>query len=130
MAHFAQIKNNLVTQVIVVDNNSILDEQGKELESIGAQFCTDLFGGTWVQTSYNSNIRKNYAGIGDTYDTTRDAFIAPKPYPSWLLDEGTCWWEAPVPCPDVETDEKGMPIEAYHWNEELINWVLLPEQGE
>jgi len=130
MAHFAQIENNLVTQVIVVDNNNVLDEQGNELESVGNQFCTDLLGGVWVQTSYNSTIRKNYAGVGYTYDETRDAFIAPKPYPSWLLDEGTCWWEAPVPYPDVEADEKGMPIEAYQWNEELINWVLVPEQGE
>jgi len=130
MAHFAKIENSLITQVIVVDNNDILDTDGNESESIGIQFCTDLLGGEWIQTSYNSTIRKNYACIGDSYDTTRDAFIAPKPYPSWLLDEDTCWWEAPVPYPDVEADEKGMPIEAYQWNEELINWVLLPEQGE
>ncbi len=122
MAHFAQIENNLVTQVIVVDNSDTLDEQGNESEVVGTQFCTDLLGGTWVQTSYNGNIRKNYAGIGDTYDTTRDAFIAPQPYPSWVLDEDTCRYEAPIPYP---TDDK-----IYVWDEELINWVTDPLYGE
>jgi len=125
MAHFAQIENNLVVQVIVVDNKDILDEQGNELESIGTQFCTDLKGGTWVQTSYNGNIRKNFAGYGYTYDETRDAFISLQVYPSWVLDEGTCRWEAPIPYPDVETDEKGMSIEAYEWNEATVQWVLV-----
>jgi len=116
MAHFAKIENNLVIQVIVVDNNDVLDANGNELESVGIQFCTDLFGGIWVQTSYNGNIRKNYAGAGDTYDSIRDAFIAPKPYPSWLLDEETCKYASPIPYPDDG--------EAYQWNEELINWVI------
>jgi hypothetical protein len=119
MAHFAQIENNLVTQVIVVDNSDILDEQGNESEVVGTQFCTDLLGGTWVQTSYNDNIRYNYAGIGFTYDETRDAFIAPTPFPSWVLDEDTCRYEAPVPYP---TDDK-----RYEWDEGIINWVLIPE---
>ena len=118
MAHFAQIENNLVTQVIVVDNNDILDEQGNESETIGTQFCTDLLGGTWVQTSYNGNLRKNYAGIGDTYDTTRDAFIAPQPYPSWVLDEDTCRWESPIPYPTVAEDSTDM----YTWNEDTLAW--------
>ena len=96
MAHFAQIENNLVTQVIVVNNEDVLDGDDNELESVGAQFCTDLLGGTWKQTSYNGNIRKNYAGIGDTYDSTRDAFIPPKPYESWIFNETTCVWDAPV----------------------------------
>ena len=109
MAHFAQIENNLVTQVIVVNNEDVLDGDDNELESVGAQFCTDLLGGTWKQTSYNGNIRKNYAGIGYTYDSTRDAFIPPKPYPSWTLVEDTCLWEAPVAYPD---DDK-----YYEWNE-------------
>jgi hypothetical protein len=115
MAHFAQIENNLVTQVIVVDNNDVLDDQGNESEDLGTQFCTDLLGGTWVQTSYNGNIRKNYAGIGDTYDTTRDAFIAPQPYPSWALDEDTCRYEAPLPYP---TDDK-----MYVWDEDTTSWI-------
>jgi hypothetical protein len=119
MAHFAQIENNLVIQVIVVDNSDILDEQGNESEVIGAQFCTDLLGGTWVQTSYNGNMRKNYASIGDTYDATRDAFISPQPYPSWVLDEDTCRYEAPVAYP---TDDK-----RYEWEEETTSWILLED---
>jgi len=125
MAHFAQIENNLVTQVIVVDNNDILDDQGNESEDIGTQFCTDLLGGTWVQTSYNGNLRKNYAGIGYTYDTTRDAFIAPQPYPSWVLDEDTCLWESSVPYPIVSEDS----TERYNWNEDTLQWVLI-DTGE
>jgi len=122
MAHFAQIENNIVTNVIVVDNNNCLDEQGNESEAIGIQFCADLLGGTWVQTSYNGNIRKNYAGIGATYDTNRDAFIAPQPYPSWVLDEDTCIYEAPIPYP---TDDL-----IYSWDENVYQadntkgWVL------
>jgi len=124
MAHFAQIENNLVTQVIVVDNNDILDEQGNESEELGIQFCQDLLGGTWVQTSYNGNIRKNYAGIGYTYDETKDAFIKPQPYNSWVLDEDTCLWEAPIPYPTVEEGS----TDVYNWNEELVNWMLQEAQ--
>jgi hypothetical protein len=120
MAHFAQIENNLVTQVIVVNNSDCLDEQGNESEAIGIQFCTDLLGGTWVQTSYNGNIRKNYAGIGFTYDETRDAFIAPTPFPSWILDENTCQWEAPIPYPEVVEGS----TERYTWDEATVQWVL------
>lgn len=115
MAHFAQLdNNNVVTQVIVVHNNELLDN-GVESESKGIAFCQSLFGGNWKQTSYNNNIRKNYAGIGHTYDAARDAFIAPKPYASWVLDEDTCRWQAPVPYPN---DNK-----KYYWNEEIGNWV-------
>jgi hypothetical protein len=123
MAHFAQIENNLVIQVIVVDNNDILDEQGNELESIGIQFCTDLLGGDWKQTSYNNNIRYNYAGIGFTYDGDRDAFIAPTPYPSWILDESTCRWDSPVPYPTVSEGSE----EFYKWDEETTSWLLEEE---
>ncbi len=124
MAHFAQInENNLVTQVIVVDNNDILDEQGNELESIGIQFCTDLLGGDWKQTSYNNNIRYNYAGIGFTYDGDRDAFIAPQPYPSWTLNEDTCQWDSPVPYPTVSEGSE----EFYKWDEETTSWLLEEE---
>lgn len=114
MAHFAQLENNVVKQVIVVSNQDILDEQGQESEEKGIAFCSNLLGGTWKQTSYNAKIRKNYAGIGYTYDEGRDAFIPPKPYNSWLLDEDTCQWKAPV---DYPTDDK-----RYTWNEETLAW--------
>lgn len=114
MAHFAQLENNIVQQVIVVSNQDILDENGIENEGIGIAFCSHLLGGTWKQTSYNGNIRKNYAGIGYTYDEGRDAFIAPQPYTSWILDETTCQWKAPV---DYPTDG-----ERYTWNEETLTW--------
>ena len=115
MAHFAKIENNLVTQVIVVDNSDILDESNNESEALGIKICQDLLGGTWVQTSYNGNIRKNYAGIGYTYDSTRDAFIDPSPYASWVLNETTCKYEAPIAYP---SDGKH-----YKWNEETTSWV-------
>lgn len=114
MAHFAQLENNVVKQVIVVSNQDILDEQGQESEEKGIAFCSNLLGGTWKQTSYNGKIRKNYAGIGYTYDEGRDAFIPPKPYNSWLLDETTCQWKAPV---DYPTDGK-----RYSWNEATTSW--------
>ena len=114
MAHFAKLENNVVTQVIVVSNQDILDENGQENEQKGIDFCSNLLGGTWIQTSYNGNIRKNYAGIGYTYDESRDAFIAPKPYASWVLDETTAQWKAPVAMP---TDDK-----RYTWNEETKSW--------
>ena len=119
MAHFAQLENNIVTQVIVVSNQDILNEQGQELEQKGIDFCSNLLGGTWKQTSYNGNIRKNYAGIGYTYDEGRDAFIPPKPYNSWLLVEETCQWKAPV---DYPTDEN-----QYAWDESTLSWVQLEQ---
>ena len=115
MAHFAKIEDNLVTQVIVVDNSDILDESNNESEALGIKICQDLLGGTWVQTSYNGNIRKNYAGIGYTYDSSRDAFIDPSPYASWVLNETTCKYQAPIAYP---SDGKH-----YKWNEETTNWV-------
>jgi len=120
MAHFAKIENNIVTQVIVVNNEDIIDEQGNESEALGIQLCKELLGGEWRQTSYNNSFRKKYAGIGDTYDSTRDAFISPQPYPSWVLDENTCRWESPVPYPNDGN--------MYIWNEELVNWELMPEE--
>lgn len=117
MAHFAQLENNVVKQVIVVSNQDILDEQGQESEEKGIAFCSNLLGGTWKQTSYNAKIRKNYAGIGYTYDEGRDAFIPPKPYNSWLLDEDTCQWKAPV---DYPIDDK-----RYTWNEETLAWDVI-----
>jgi len=115
MAHFAQLdENNVVTQVIVVSNSELMDEYGLEVEERGIAFCQSLLGGNWKQTSYNGNIRKNYAGAGYTYDEQRDAFIPPKPFNSWLLNETTCLWEAPVPHPN---DDK-----MYMWNEDTISW--------
>jgi hypothetical protein len=118
MSHFAQIdENNIVTQVIVVEQD-VLD--------------TGLFGdpSTWIQTSYNTQggvhtqggtpLRKNYAGIGFTYDATRDAFIPPKPYNSWTLNEETCLWDAPTPMPTGDTP--------YVWDEDTLTWVTLPSQ--
>lgn len=121
MSHFAKIENNIVTQVIVAEQDFIDTQEG-----------------TWVQTSYNTRggihyqpnsntpsedqskaLRKNYAGIGWTYDTTRDAFIPPKPYESWSLNETTCLWEAPVPRP---TDGQ-----RYLWNETDLTWDLSPQ---
>jgi hypothetical protein len=115
LAHFAQLENNIVKQVIVVSNQDILDENGQESEQKGIDFCSNLLGGTWKQTSYNGKIRKNYAGIGYTYDEDLDAFIPPKPFNSWLLDEDTCQWKSPTPYPN---DDK-----RYTWDEETTSWV-------
>ena len=100
MAHFAQLdETNIVTQVIVVHNNELLNEKGVESEAKGVVFCQSLFGGNWIQTSYNGNIRKNYAGIGFTYDPIRDAFIPPKAncHIEEALDEETCHWTCSNP---------------------------------
>ena len=115
MAHFAEIVDGLVARVVVV-NNADTAQGGVEDGAIGAAFCANLLGGTWVQTSYNNNIRYNYAGIGYTYDTVRDAFIAPKPFASWVLNEATCCWVAPVPYP--ATGE-------WRWDEATLSWVAL-----
>ena len=115
MAHFAKIENGLVTQVIVVGNADTASADGTEKEYIGAAFCERLFGGEWKKTSYNGNIRKNYAGIGYTFDAVRDAFISTQPFPSWVLNEQTCRWEAPIPMPE---DGK-----MYQWDEPSLSWV-------
>ena len=97
MAHFCRIdENGIVQQVIVVDNKDTADASGVEKEYIGAAFCERLLGGTWKQTSYNGNFRKNYAGLGYTYDAARDAFIPPKPSDDATLDEATCQWIMPA----------------------------------
>jgi len=119
MAHFAQLdENNQVINVIVVSNNDCLDANGQESESSGIAFCKSLLGENtqWVQTSYNANFRKNYAGLGYAYDSVRDAFIPPSPYNSWILVEEICQWTAPVPNPN---DGK-----RYYWDENIKNWVL------
>ena len=127
MAHFAEIDSNLdnvVLRVLVIGNDDILDENGEENEAIGIAYCKSLFGEEteWVQTSYNNNFRKNYAGIGYTYDATRDAFISVKPYPSWTLNEDTCQWDAPVPYPRTEEDDD--PGLEFLWKEDILNWVV------
>ena len=122
MAHFAELdSNNIVLRVIVVSNKETTDANGNEIESIGAAFCESLFGGTWKQTSYNGSFRKNYAGIGFVYRADLDAFVPPKPYPSWVLDQNTAQWQAPVPIPlDAFT---GNPLKIYLWDEATLSWV-------
>jgi hypothetical protein len=116
MAHFAELDdNNIVKQVIVVHNNELLDESGIESEQKGINFCTNLLGGRWVQTSYNSNIRKNYAAIGYIYDPIADHFFAPQPYLSWTLD-ANAQWQAPTPCPVEEG-------KFFIWDEPTLSWV-------
>lgn len=122
MAHFAEIdENNVVQRVIVVANKDTADANGNEVESIGVAFCQRLLGGNWKQTSYNANFRKNYAGIGYTYDVGIDAFVPLKPYPSWVLNSNTAQWEAPVPMPQ---DGK-----MYSWDEATQSWVEVPSAG-
>jgi hypothetical protein len=117
MAHFAQLDStNNVIRVEVVNNNVITDADGNEQEQVGIDFLTNLYGGVgwYKQTSYNGNFRKNYANVGGVYDSVRDAFIPPKPYPSWTLVEDTCQWTAPVTYPD---DGKH-----YSWDEDTTSW--------
>ena len=130
MAYFAKIEDEKVTSVIAVRNDVMLDPDGNESEEMGQQFIAGLgLGGTWKQTSYNtfggkhtdggSPLRKNYAGKGYIWDETRDAFYAPQPFPSWLLDEDTCQWNPPVPYPEpIEGERPPM----YQWNEDNQNW--------
>jgi len=123
MAHFAEIdSNSLVLRVVVVSNADTALADGKETESIGIAHCQKLFGGTWVQTSYNGNFRKNYAGVGSTYDSTRNAFYSPKPFNSWVLNESTCVWEAPVSMPSDAGE--GDPPKMYRWDEDSTSWVV------
>ncbi len=116
MAHFAKLGvGNIVEQVIVVSNDIAITEQA------GIDFINKLYNtrDVWKQTSYNNNFRKNYAGIGFHYDQTRDAFIAPKPFNSWILNENTCRWNAPVAYP--QDDNK------YSWNEQTLSWDLVED---
>jgi hypothetical protein len=130
MASFAKIENNIVITVVSVVNEVLKDSNGIEQENIGIQFLKTLYNepnAIWKQTSYNTiggihklggtPFRKNHAGIGYTYDENRDAFIPQKPFNSWILNESTCNWEAPV----------AMPIDdnTYTWNEQTLNWDLL-----
>ena len=133
MASFAKIGlNSKVIEVLSVHNNVLKDSNGVEQEVNGIDFLTKLTGyPLWKQTSYNTHggvhnnngtpLRKNHAGIGYTYDEDRDAFIPPKPnLPSWILNEQTCLWEAPIPMPTEQLEEN----EYYSWNESIINWEI------
>jgi hypothetical protein len=117
MAHFAKLgTGNIVEQVIVVSNDIAITEQA------GSDFINKLYNtrDVWKQTSYNNNIRKNFAGIGYQYDQTRDAFIAPKTFNSWILNEDTCRWEAPVAMPTTTLEDN----QYYSWNESIVNWEV------
>jgi hypothetical protein len=118
MAHFAELdENNTVLQVIVVHNNELKGANGVEYENKGIQFCETLFGhANWKQTSYNHNIRKQFAGTGYTYDPDKDVFVAPQPFPSWSLDDNSDW-QAPTPRPEDDN--------LYSWNEETQDWDLV-----
>ena len=119
MAHFAKLGlDNEVIGVHIIDNENLLDANGNEQEQIGIDYLTKIHGSAlWVQTSYNNNIRKNYAGVGYKYDEARDAFIPPKLYPSWTLDEDTCLWDSPTPYPDDGGE--------YLWDEDAMSWENL-----
>jgi len=118
MAHFAELNNtNRVLRVIVVNNDVLLDENNNEVEQLGIDFCSILYGGKWIQTSFNKSFRKNFAGEGYTYDVTRDAFIPPHVFPSWTLNNETCNWEPPNPYPNDG--------ELYQWNEKTTQWDLI-----
>ena len=135
MASFAKIGlNNKVIEVLSVHNNELLDSNGVEQEVNGIDFLTKLTGWSiWVQTSYNTHggvhnnggtpFRKNHAGIGYTYDEDRDAFIAPKPFNSWILNEDTCLWESPIARPEL-TEEEINNNNYYSWNEDNQTWDL------
>ena len=130
MSHFAKVVDNIVTQVIVAEQDFIDTLPDSD---------------TWIQTSYNTKggkhydpntgeedggvaFRKNYAGVGHKYDSTRDAFYAPQPYPSWILNEDTCWWDAPVPHPNKDaTEENPGDGKDYVWDEDIVNWKELVE---
>ena len=130
MSHFAKVVDGIVEQVIVAEQDFIDTLPDSD---------------AWVQTSYNTRggkhyapnshdedggvaLRKNYAGPGYTYDTTRDAFYAPQPYPSWLLDEDTCYWDAPVPHPNKDATEENPPDgKDYVWDESIVNWKEIEE---
>ena len=123
MAHFAHLnETNQVIRVSVVNNDVITDSDGNEQEQLGVDFLTQLNSGLgwYKQTSYNGIFRKNYAGVGFTYDSTRDAFIPPQPFNSWTLNEDTCIYEAPVPYP---TDDL-----MYSWDEDTTTWVETVEE--
>jgi len=120
MAYFAKLgTGNIIEQVISINNSVITDSNGIEQEKLGVDFINKLYNtrDVWKQTSYNRNFRKNYAGIGYQYDQQRDAFIPPKPFNSWILNEDTCRWNAPVSYPQDDNE--------YRWNESTLTWDIV-----
>jgi hypothetical protein len=129
MAHYAQLnENNIVLQVLYVDNKFILDENGNECEELAIKQCIEGLNdpkANLVKTSYRGSIRVRYAVIGGSYNQELDAFISPKPHPSWVLNEPTVTWEAPVPEP-TDAPEGSY----YQWNEDLVDWELITPPTE
>jgi hypothetical protein len=143
MASFAKIENNIVITVVSVVNEVLKDSNGVEQENIGIQFLRTLYNepnAVWKQTSYNTvggvhllggtPFRKNHAAIGYNYDENRDAFISQKPYNSWVLNESTCNWEAPISYPITYNQNRVNTLgnnisDLYKWNEEIQNWELI-----
>ena len=140
MSHFAQLdENNVVTQVIVVSNDDIKDVNGNEVEEIGVAFCKKLIGAdtNWKQTSYNNNFRVRYAGIGYKFSEELNAFIPPRPFDSWELQEETADWQSPLGAAPALTEEEIAARSFYRWDEEAYQadnttgWVLeTPETPE
>lgn len=131
MAHFAQLdENNIVTQVVVIHNNEMKDKNGVEKEENGINFLHNTFGANknWVQTSYNNNFRKHYAGIGYIYNKQLDAFIRPQPYPSWILNNTIADWEAPIPLPSDAVSPTNSYGKLYSWDESIVNWLWQKEK--
>ena len=129
MAHFAELdENNIVLRVVVISNDEILDESGRESEALGVARCRELFGENtnWVQTSYNANFRKNYACVGEPYVPEDDAFMEVKPFDSWVLNKETYRYEAPVPTPDPSEYEGSV----LYWDEENKRWLDFPLAAE
>jgi len=115
MAHFAELdENNVVLRVYVVHDEDTKNLDGIESEEVGKNFISNIFGGNWIQTSYNSNFRNKFAGIGDIYIEEKDAFIDPSPYPSWIFNEESLLWDSPVPYPTTSGK--------YKWVEETLEW--------
>lgn len=113
MAHFAEInQENKVIRVLVIANDACLDEDNKESEEVGSKYCSELFGGRWVQTSYNSNFRKQYAGVDYIFDKENNVFIRPQPFNSWVLNKNFDW-EPPIEKPNNED---------YYWDENSLSW--------
>ena len=124
MAHYAKIGTGNIVLSVEVVNNDVLLKDGVENEQQGVEFLQNLYGNKdlYLQTSYNSTFRKNYAGVGFDYDSTKDAFIAPQPFPSWVLNDDTCQWDAPSAYPD---DDK-----MYDWDEDTTSWVTAKKELE
>jgi hypothetical protein len=119
MAHFAELDdNNTVLRVMVVNDGDTADEDGSEVESVGQQYLADLFGGTWVQTSFSGSMRRRFASVGSIYDPDLDIFLNPKPFPSWSLDENYVW-QPPTPRPDDGNQ--------YDWDEDTTSWIEVTE---